>query len=99
MSSVHWAVADFNQLHVSATARYAPREQWDPETHTTDGEDLLMALNGANNAGHQLSIEAWCEHRLLTAWHLKPQGHVNKSAYLFPLMRGGRHKGSAFSGR
>lgn len=52
---MHWAVADFNQLLMTATGWCVPRQQRDPQTHTTDSEDLLMALKGANNSGHQLS--------------------------------------------
>lgn len=65
VSCVHWAVSDLNQLLLmSATGWYLRRQQRDPGTNTTDSEDLLMppkgGRRGANNTGHQLSIEWKC---------------------------------------
>lgn len=56
-----------------------------------------MAVKGANNAGHQLSMQTGCEHRLLNVWHLKPHEHLNKSEYLFPLIQGSCYKGDKSS--
>lgn len=56
------------------------------QRYMSDTGELLMALKGANNVGHQLSIGTWCDHWWLSAWHLQPQEHFNKSVYLSLLL-------------
>lgn len=74
-------MADFNQLFTSAIAWYAPREQWDLETHS-DTEDLRLALKGANNARHQLSMKAWAP----TVNYASQKNHksTSKCAFISP---------------